>query len=96
MGTRFYVTMLLSIFLCQAGCTNNSQTAESNPPPASGETLSTNEEAPQETGQFIIDVRSQEEWDAGHLEQAIFIPHEDLPEKIVGITEDKSAKLVLY
>ena len=96
MGTRFCVTMLISIFLFQTGCTNNSQSVESGTPVSSEESLTSNEKAPQDIGPFIIDVRTQEEWDAGHLENAIFIPHEQLPDKIAGVTENKSAKLVLY
>lgn len=96
MVTRFYITMLLVFVLCQSGCTNNDQTARSNPPDASDESLARSEKSPQETAPVIIDVRSKEEWDAGHMEQAIFIPHEDIAEKIASVTEDKSAKLVLY
>jgi phage shock protein E len=101
MVNRFRVSMLLALVLCLTGCTNNNQTVESSPPSTSGASLSRNEESPQdkspqESAPIIIDVRSREEWDAGHLEQAIFIPHEEIPEKIAGVTEDKSAKLVLY
>ena len=46
--------------------------------------------------EFVIDVRTQEEWDKGHLEQAIRIPHTEVSERIGEVTEDKSAKLVLY
>ena len=75
---------------------NNDKTVEPNPPDSVDEALSRSEESPQETPPFIIDVRSKEEWDEGHLEQAIFIPHEDIADKIADVTEDKSAKLVLY
>ena len=46
--------------------------------------------------EFIIDVRSQEEWDSGHLRDAVWIPHTEITERIGEVTEDKSAKLVLY
>lgn len=46
--------------------------------------------------EFIIDVRSQEEWDSGHLRDAVWIPHTEIAERIEEVTEDKSAKLVLY
>ena len=46
--------------------------------------------------EFIIDVRSQEEWDSGHLRDAVWIPHTEITERIAEVTEDKSAKLVLY
>ena len=46
--------------------------------------------------EFIIDVRSQEEWDSGHLRDAVWIPYTEITERIGEVTEDKSAKLVLY
>ncbi len=48
------------------------------------------------SNEFVIDVRSQEEWDAGHLRDAVWIPHTEITERIGEVTEDKSAKLVLY
>ena len=46
--------------------------------------------------EIVIDVRSQEEWDSGHLDQAVHIPHTEIAERIEEVTSDKSAKLVLY
>jgi len=46
--------------------------------------------------EFLIDVRSQEEWDSGHLRDAVWIPHTEISERIGEVTSDKSAKLVLY
>ena len=46
--------------------------------------------------EFVIDVRSQEEWDSGHLSQAVLIPHTEISARIAEVTEDKSAKIVLY
>lgn len=46
--------------------------------------------------EYLIDVRSQEEWDGGHLEDAVHIPHTEITQKISEVTTDKSAKLVLY
>ncbi len=46
--------------------------------------------------EILIDVRSQEEWDSGHLNDAVWIPHTEITERIAEVTEDKSAKLVLY
>lgn len=45
---------------------------------------------------LIIDVRSQEEWDSGHLPQAVHIPHTEIAEKIGEHTSDKNTKIVLY
>lgn len=43
-----------------------------------------------------IDVRTQEEWDSGHLEYAYHIPHEEIAARIVEVTSDKNAAIHLY
>lgn len=45
---------------------------------------------------FLIDVRTQEEWDAGHIEFAHHIPHQQILEGIEQVTDDKSAKIYFY
>ena len=56
---------------------------EGTVPPASG-------------GPIVIDVRSQAEWDAGHLEQAVHIPHTRIGEEISGHVRDKSREILLH
>jgi phage shock protein E len=46
--------------------------------------------------EFVIDVRSQSEWDSGHVAQAIHIPHEEITDRIAEVTSDKNAKIVVY
>lgn len=46
--------------------------------------------------EFVIDVRSQEEWDAGHVEQAVHIPHTEIAERISEVTNNKDATIVVY
>lgn len=48
------------------------------------------------TKTVLIDVRSVEEFQTGHLKNAINIPHTEIAEKIVSAVPDKSAKLQLY
>ncbi|MGI1679274.1 MAG: rhodanese-like domain-containing protein [Cellvibrionaceae bacterium] len=43
-----------------------------------------------------VDVRSDKEWDSGHLDGAVHIPHTEITEKIVSLTEDKNAPIKLY
>ena len=43
-----------------------------------------------------IDVRTQEEWDSGHLEEAIHIPHEEITARISEVTSNKDATIHLY
>ena len=44
----------------------------------------------------IIDVRSQQEWDAGHIEQATLIPHSEIAARIAEVAPDKSQPIALY
>lgn len=49
-----------------------------------------------QTKQYIIDVRTQAEYDAGHIEGAILIPYDVIKDKIAQKVSDKSAKVILY
>lgn len=52
--------------------------------------------AGEETKLFVIDVRTQEEWDAGHIEQAVHIPHTEIADRIGEVTEQKDAQILVY
>lgn len=43
-----------------------------------------------------IDVRTQQECDAGHLEQAALIPHTEIGDKIASVVADKDTPIKLY
>ena len=43
-----------------------------------------------------IDVRSAAEFEAGHIEGAVNIPHTEIAERISEVTEDRDATLYLY
>lgn len=45
---------------------------------------------------LVIDVRTQAEWDAGHLEGAILIPHDRITAEIGKSAPDKATKIYLY
>lgn len=44
----------------------------------------------------VIDVRTEQEWKAGHLEGAVLIPHEQISEGITKTISDKKKKIFLY
>ena len=50
----------------------------------------------EETEEFWIDVRTQEEFDAGHLENVSHIPHEQIAARISEVTDNKAATIHLY
>lgn len=52
--------------------------------------------APAEIKPVLIDVRSQAEWDQGHIEGALLIPHGVIGEKIAAAVPDKNTPITLY
>jgi phage shock protein E len=45
---------------------------------------------------FVIDVRTEAEWNNGHLEGAILIPYDVIGEKIGTVANDKSGRIYVY
>lgn len=45
---------------------------------------------------IIIDVRSKEEYDTGHLKDAINIPHTDIEKEIKKVVNDLNEKIIIY
>ena len=60
----------------------------------------TTEEAKQimdtEEGYIILDARTQEENDEGHIPGAIVISHEEIAEKAEGVLTDKEQLILVY
>ena len=48
------------------------------------------------TRQLIIDVRTEAEWNNGHIEGAILIPYESIGQKIGAVAKDKSQRIYVY
>lgn len=44
----------------------------------------------------LIDVRSKSEWDEGHINGAILIPHTQIEQKIADYVSDKNYPIKLY
>ncbi len=47
-------------------------------------------------GYIILDVREQEEYDAGHIPGAILIPYTQIEEKAKGMLPDKGQLILVY
>ncbi len=45
---------------------------------------------------ILIDVRTQAEWDQGHLVGANLIPYDEIATKIEALTKDKKQKINVY
>ena len=49
-----------------------------------------------EEGYIILDVRTQEEYDQGHIPGAVVIPHEKISEKAEEVLTDKDQLILVY
>ena len=49
-----------------------------------------------EEGYIILDARTQEEYDEGHIPGAIVISHEEIAEKAEGVLTDKDRLILVY
>ena len=49
-----------------------------------------------EEGYIILDVRTQEEYDQGHIPGATQISHEEIAEKAEGVLTDKNQLILVY
>lgn len=49
-----------------------------------------------ESNPLIIDVRTEAEWNAGHIEGAILIPYESIGARIEAVTKDRSKRIYVY
>lgn len=84
------VLLLVLVAIAFTGCDRTESIKQTDSAPVEVET---NQLA---KNHFLIDVRSQKEWDEGHLETAVHIPHTEIVEGIKKVTDDKSAKIYFY
>ena len=49
-----------------------------------------------EEGYIILDARTREEYDQGHIPGAIVISHEEIPEKAEDVLTDKDQLILVY
>ena len=93
---KYAVVLLVGLFFLLSAC-GSKQVDESSVP---GYTQITQEEAKEmmakDDGHIIVDVRRQDEYDAGHIPGAILIPNEsigtDMPEEL----PDKDQIILIY
>ena len=88
------LSYLLLLFPLWVGCT----TTTTEPEADTGAATSVDESSPEVADQteYVIDVRSDEEWASGHIEGTIHIPHTEVADRIGEVTDDKDAKIVFF
>lgn len=97
--TRNKLQIALLIFvllLALAGCSSNtgSETeAQALPQKISSEEAKTMMD---QGGVVILDVRTQQEFDEGHIQDAILLPNDQILEKAESVLTDKEAAILVY
>ena len=101
---RYGIAILTTAFFL-SGCTTGSEgaTTESKSELDTEEALFTSvsaEEAKQimdsETGYMILDVRTKEEYESGHIINATLLPNEEIGEDVSDILPEKEQKILVY
>lgn len=90
---------LCLMLIIAVGCSTNDPSTNnlSKPVESNGSATSTADLASNVMDDgFVIDVRTQAEWDSGHVERAFHIPHGEIANRIDEVTSDKNAKIVVY
>lgn len=103
--------MILSALVLLCGCGQNESSAAESKPEASSVTLPdsavegtyrqiTQEEAAEmmkrDDGHIIVDVRRQDEYDAGHIPEAVLIPNESISTEPPAELPDKEQIILVY
>ena len=92
--TSYLAAILLILIL--AGCTTGHQKEE--------ETMNYQQITPKEAkeimdtreGYIILDVRTREEYDTGHIEGAVCLPNEEIADTEPELLPDKSRQILVY
>ena len=64
--------------------------------PMGGNTVDAPDSTKTIAGKYVIDVRSRGEWDRGHIEGALWIPHEQIADRILAVLPRRDAPIALY
>jgi rhodanese-related sulfurtransferase len=91
--------LILAVVAIFTACQKNPAPKEENPVPNTYTCIS-QEEAKNlmdtETGYIILDVRRQDEYDAGHIPNAVLLPNETLAETAESVLKDKDQLILVY
>lgn len=84
---KFLSILLVAFFIVNGSCMTVSQTRNISPEEG---------KAKVKAGALLLDVRTPEEFQQGHVEGAINIPYDKLADRLSELGEDKSREIVTY
>jgi len=95
-----YTVLMIAVCLIGCGSVNTSQRVQEEQEMSEGYISISMEEAKQwmeeETDFILLDVRTVEEFEAGHIPGAICIPNETIGEEEIVELPDKEQKILIY
>lgn len=95
----FNLSILLAAMLMIGGCAAEESDVKQDAE-QSAYTSITAEEAKkimdEETGYLILDVRTKEEYDEGHIPDSVLLPNETIDDDVSDILPDKDQKILIY
>jgi len=100
MGKLLFSVMVIIALLLLAGCRNTESIEEEVSAPSRADTIKITphqaEEKMHSNDVIILDVRTQEEFDAGHIENAILIPYDEISDHVGLVLSDTSQTILIY
>lgn len=95
-----YTVLMIAVCLIGCGSVNKSQRVQEEQEMSEGYISISMEEAKkwmeEETDFILLDVRTVEEFEAGHIPGAICIPNETIGEEEIAELPDKEQKILIY
>lgn len=89
--------VLMTLVLVLTGCSNNKEEENMNVKtqyvkisPAEAKEIMDNEES------IVLDVRTKDEYDQGHIEGAVLLPVDEISAKAEEVLKDKKEKILVY
>ena len=89
--TLLFVAVLLCLTACGQGKENKQEANYMNITAAQAKEIMDSQE-----GYIILDTRTQEEYDEGHIPGAIVISHDEILEKAESVLTDKNQLILVY
>lgn len=92
---RFFIMLLISA-IALTGCNNSNNNIDTENAEYKKITAEEAKAMIDSDDVIILDVRTQEEYDSGHIENAILLPVTEIADKSGDILTDKDAKILVY
>jgi len=90
------IAILIGAMIILSGCSNSIEPSESNYKKISAEETKTMMDQDENQNIIIVDVRTLEEYNEGHIERAILIPNETILNEPPEQLPDLDAEILIY